>query len=126
MATARFTAGRRGKGGVCPLAGCWFMPGNDHWQDTPQNLLPAVVDLPTPPFPEATATMCLIPGSTNLGGGGGGPLRGMAENARHRPRRPDIPWQPGVTESRGGMRLSHLLVGASHYLYTPVPSMITV
>ena len=30
--------------------------------------LTAVVDLPTPPFPEATATMCLMPGIGGLGG----------------------------------------------------------
>lgn len=42
---------------------------------------PAVVDLPTPPFPEETATMCFTPSIPDpvLGGAGGGGigLRGM-------------------------------------------------
>ena len=52
----------------------------------PTARLQATVDLPTPPLPEATATMCLTPGSgvvERVRGWGGAPWR-----ARRRPRAP--------------------------------------
>src|SRR6185369_17757925 len=43
----------------------------------PSARLTAVVDLPTPPLPEATAMMCLTPGtSMRLGAAGPWPVRG--------------------------------------------------
>ena len=47
---------------------------------------PAVVDLPTPPLPDATATMCFTPSMPEPfggGGGGGGSGRGAERVAKH-------------------------------------------